>query len=251
MKKVFDILAQWAALISGSFFFIGIIRAILYYLPFRIPIHTYIDLSEVFTIWFPDTVFSLIFPMIFSLLIGFIYHVKHTDNREFYYYHFVIYLVHIACIVFLFANLIFNLSGSHSPEKMDFIRPYWIMLAIVSLLGFPFMVRGIVRLLSFLRRPIHSNLTNMFRLDAIANMAFIMFYIFCYLIYDPLATDITSKHTNERIELIRSEQDKVITDDNVRYLGKTRNYIFLWNKKSRNAEVYKAEQFNEIRIGRN
>jgi len=57
MKKLLDNIASWATIISASFLILGLLRAVFYFMPFGIPIYTFIDFGEIFTTWFPHSIY--------------------------------------------------------------------------------------------------------------------------------------------------------------------------------------------------
>jgi|GEM_PF-5793891 len=247
MKKVIDLIAQWAVVISGGFVFIGILRAILYYLPFKIPIHTYIDLSEVFTIWFPDTIFSLFGIFVILILVLFTRYVPEERKIEYYYYHAVVYLFHLASLFFLYTDLLFNIYGRHSGEKHEFIRPFWLLISLLSIFGATAMVGGVYRLIQSEKKQATPFQKQIVRTDIFINVALVSFYVFWYFVYEPLATEIASPVASTRIELV-NDKGKISSSNSLRYIGKTRNYIFLWDKRTKASSILPVDQFTEIRI---
>jgi hypothetical protein len=61
-----------------------------------------------------------------------------------------------------------------------------------------------------------------------------------------VANNIRKYGNSERIEL-RLQNDSVIsTNDSVRYLGRTENYVFFWNKNTWTSKIYPSGQVKEI-----
>lgn len=247
MKKWIDLIAQWAAVISGSFVFIGILRALLYYLPFHIPIHTYIDLSEVFTIWFPDTLFSVFGICIMAGVFLFTKYVPRESRLEFYYYHSMVYVFHAVALLYLYTDLLGNFYGNHSSEKHEFLLPFWLLISLLSIMALPMLFGGAWRLYRSAVGKASDFQKSLLKTDVRINLGFLTFYLFWYFIYAPLGTQISSSNAGVSVELI-GEKKVIRTDNSLRYIGKTRNYIFLWDKKSQTATIYTADQFPEIRV---
>lgn len=55
------------------------------------------------------------------------------------------------------------------------------------------------------------------------------------------------KHGNkEKIELVLQNNIRVSTNDSIRYIGRTENYIFFWNKNSWASTIYPSSEVKEI-----
>lgn len=244
MKETLDRIASWTALISGTFFIVGIFRAMLYYyFPFGIPIHTYIEFSEIFTIWFPDTIYSCFGAAVFSLLTLVIWKLG-ADSKENYYFIIVAHVLHIIAI-FYAANACFNLMGSYSQQEWEFMRtPYTVIFVMsmicvfVPLAGLIFSIKVIYGRRS--ERELERNWT-----FALVSAFFVSVYVFLYSIYTPSTVEMSPDHAAQYVEII-GKQDTIRTNDNLRYIGKTRNYIFLWDKKMGKSRSPRLDDYPEI-----
>jgi len=72
--------------------------------------------------------------------------------------------------------------------------------------------------------------------------------IFIYSIFFQLRTYIGMVPASVTYEINFTDNDKIVTDDNTRYLGKTKNYLFLFDKSTGTAIIYKNEDILNIKI---
>jgi hypothetical protein len=245
MKNIIDQIAKWGAVISGIFIFIGIWRAIFYYMPFNIAIHTYIDVGEVLTIWFPDTIFGIIILLILSISFPIIRLTKPRD-QGYDYVHISLYIVHILFLIYIFTDMGLNWYGRNSPEKLELIKLYYSIVMVFAMFNSFNLISGFIKALKIWRSR-RNNSIEYSRIDAYTNVFFIMFYCFVISISEPLSTTMSSPKASLRMEL-KGDGKTITTNDTLRYVGKTRNYIFLWNKNTKASTIYPIEQFERISI---
>lgn len=171
---------------------------------------------------------------------------KPESRSNFIYYFSIIYLVHLATLFYLICDLLLNLFGNHSEEWRSYTAMnYSILLFISGIFGL-MSVSGLFDMIKTFRKKSINLEFNKAR--GIIIVSVLVFSAFVWSITEPIGIEMTGNDYT-KVELL-GEKDTVTTDGNLRYLGKTRNYIFIWNKKERKADIYKAEDFRKISFGR-
>ncbi|CAH0142382.1 hypothetical protein SRABI27_00312 [Pedobacter sp. Bi27] len=245
MKNVLDKLASWATLISAVFLILGLLRAIFYFSPFGIPILTFIDLSEVFTTWFTQIIYVLIICSIISVLYPVLKYANISPTSYFVYYYFAVYITHVVSLCYLYFDLLRNCFGNYSEEWLHYTRFNYSILFVISMIfGFG-SLSGIWDVIKVLRKKQINKEFNRVRGYIVVTLLVISGFI--WSITQPIGIEMTTKEYTQ-VKLY-GKSDTITTNDNLRYLGKTRNYIFLWDKKKRVAEIYKADDFDRITFG--
>ncbi|WP_029283849.1 hypothetical protein [Pedobacter sp. R20-19] len=245
MKKFLDNIATWATVISAVFLILGLLRAIFYFSPFGIPILTFIDLSEVFTTWFTQIIYVLLICSVISVLYPVLKYANISPTSYFVYYYFVVYITHIVSLGYLYFDLLRNVFGNYSEEWLHYTRFNYSILFVISMIfGFG-SLSGIWDVIKVLRKKQINLEFNRVRGYTVVTLLVISGFIWSITL--PIAIEMTTK---DYIQVkLYGKSDTITTNDTLRYLGKTRNYIFLWDKKKRVAEIYKSDDFDRITFG--
>jgi len=79
LKDFFNNIVKWSALITTIYLVVAIFRTTLYYSYFGIDIYTYIETSEVFTVYLPITIFTF---LITCLPAAFLIFIRHLQPKQ-------------------------------------------------------------------------------------------------------------------------------------------------------------------------
>lgn len=249
MKRYLDNIAQWSVIISACFLVFGLMRAWLYFLAFNISVLTYIDLGEIFTIWFPDTVITLIVTLVAGTFVFAIYDLKPQHKEYYQYFNVVVYFVHFCALVFIVGDLMFNWFGRNSSVKADFNRnsPYLPLMSLIGIFGFFSFISGVIKLVYTFKKQKSNDTIIISRGIGIINASFITAYVFVFMIYEPIGTIRENPEAFTIIEL-KGENQNFTSDSTNRYVGKTRNYIFISNIETGTSTVLPVSEFYEIKM---
>lgn len=246
MKKFLDNIATWATVISAVYLILGLLRATFYYMPFGIPIYTFIDFGEIFTTWFPHSIYILIICSLLTFLYPVVDYFKPEHGGEFTYYFSSIYITHIASLFYIFFDLLLNSFGNHSAEWRVYTgMNYSILFIISAVFGF-LSISGLWDMIAVLRKKKINDIFN--RVRGFIIVTILIITAFVWSVTQPIGIEMTSKEYTKIILI--NDKDTLTTNENLRYLGNTRNYIFLWNKKEKRADVYKLQDYPKISFGR-
>jgi len=184
MKNLFDNILKWSALISATYIIIATIRATLYYSYFGIDIYTYIETTEIFTIYLPSTLPIILFIAV-PLLFLFFINIVPPDHPEYNYYNIIPFIFLIGIAVFVWIRYYFNAFGL-SSETVDFIHhsiTYGFIL-LLSSFSTVFSLQNLVRILIENQKAKRNNSAIEFsKLEAYIVVILLMchlFFIHCY-----------------------------------------------------------------------
>jgi hypothetical protein len=249
MKKYLDNIAQWSALISAFFLVFGLIRAWLYYLAFGISILTYIDLSEIFIIWFPDTMITLVVTLAWAFLIYAVYELKPEDGENYVYYNSIVYVAHFGALLFIVGDLVFNWFERNSGVKAHFNSnsPYLLLMCMTGIFGFFFFINGFINFVQAFRKREANDPVVINRGNGMINATFVAIYVFIFMIYEPIGTIRETPDAYTIVEL-KGEKQNFVSDSTNRYVGKTRNYIFISNIETGATTALPVSDYHEIKM---
>src|SRR5690606_28784789 len=146
----FSISVNWITgilpILSGSFVILGMIRSFVYYESFGVAIAKYIDFGEIFTLWFFETILSVL-PILAGLFIVLVYYFSSPKNDDEYNRrHFMPFVLYISAVLYYFLEIQKNAFGNYSQELQHFIlNSTGHQIAVVLLIvGFVFFSYGVL-----------------------------------------------------------------------------------------------------------
>ncbi len=257
MRKYVDDLARWSVLIPSFFLIIGLVRGSLYFLTFGIPINNYIEVNDLFTMWFPETVYALGTLVLFAIILlstriiptsGLFKKPVPTksynvDQKS------LVYIIHVLLIAFFIFDLKFNLFNRHTLTALRYvsITPYFIIMKLLIIVGIIASAAGILTNIVYFNGY---RFLNAVKILSLINWLLIFSYALVYSVYEPQIIELSATKAYHKLTLI-SDHRVIESNDQLLYVGKTRNYFFLWNKKTHETRIYPASEFKEIRINPN
>lgn len=246
----FSISVNWITgilpILSGSFVILGMIRSFVYYESFGVAITKYIDFGEIFTLWFFETILSLL-PILFGLLLFLLYYLSTPNYDEGYNYrHSTPFLLYVITVFYYFFGIHKNAFSNYSEDLQHFIlNSIGHQIAIILLIiGFVFFLYGVVGYFKTLRKR-KTDKQNLFsKTNGTACIITITCCLYVYFIVLPQGLALTSDNPDKYI--LQFEDHTISTDDNLRYLNKTKNYIFLYDRCNNQTHIYKMEDIHKI-----
>jgi len=246
MEKYLNNIAKWWVLITTAYIIIGLLKISLYYSAFGINIVTYCDLSEILTLWWPDAIFTLFFIILPLIFIVFLELVKTDDKENYHYYHFAPRLVFFLIIILILVRYILNLNGL-SEYRLSFIRHSlnFILVIVVSFFALPVVLITTINYIRIYRRSkSHKFVYEYSKKGAYFCIAIAVFFSFMLSSIEIEAGDIDENAFE--VVSFKSKADSIKSDNNIRLIGKTKNYIFFYDKKQELAIVYPMQDILKL-----
>ncbi|RFZ90104.1 hypothetical protein D0C36_22955 [Mucilaginibacter conchicola] len=235
-------------LITTGYFALGLLSISLYYAGYGINILTFIDVTELLTIWLPISTAQYVLVGICIVVFVFLEKAGKVDKVQYHYYHFV------ARTCFLAAEITFILRyfcyyGDLSEDALMFIRTTvgFLLCVIVCVAlfihGFQTVwasIKAIYRQARYGADEQQESIQTSISIWALTIFVFIMptVEIQARTFTDPVPA----------VTTMVTKSDTVVSTNDLRYIGKTRNYAIFYDKINGKAKVYSLGdlvQFNQ------
>lgn len=242
MKNFFDAVVKWAPAIIGMYILFAMLRALFYYAPFNIPIYSYVDLDEIFTVWFFPTIVYFTFFCVPLIFLVFVFQVK-PEDEDYLYYHLVPYILHALSCTFILYMLFSRNDASTTFARNSGLLGYSSLLSVFAV---GFFISGLYHIISNYKK-IRVGKVLIRKTNGVVLIVILSVNIFIFSIFLQLSTYI-GMVPSVTYEIEFKDNEEIVTDDKVRYLGKTKNYFFLFDKSTGKAIIYKTEDILNIKI---
>ncbi|HWK57195.1 MAG TPA: hypothetical protein VNQ80_07655 [Parapedobacter sp.] len=241
-------ITSFIPIVSGSFVILGMIRSFVYYESFGVSITKYIDFGEIFTLWFFETILSLM-PFAFGLLIFLLFYLSTPKYDSGYNYrHSTPYLLYSATLLYYIFGIRKNIFGNYTEGLQHFLlNSIGHSIAFLFLLiGFVFFLFGMVSYFKTLNKRKRDGQELFSKTNGSMCIIMITCCLYIYFIVLPQGLALTSKNPDKYT--LRFADRTISTDNNLRYLNRTKNYILLYDKSNNQTHIFKSEDVLEITI---
>lgn len=244
----FEQFTKTAAVISIIIVSLGFMSLVVFYEFFHIDIFEFISISEIIT-----TSFSLLLSLFIPIFISFFILQKLLLNGWMYRNNLKV-LYHTLSTPFLKSTILllaviiyvwFQLYGIFLTRNSFLIEIFNIVFA-TSFLITSSLATMITAFLYFHRK----RKIVILKTKIIVLLAVIIFSLFFIVVTTNKALLLINSNQDKKTTFYLNNSSKIVTNDTIKYLGKTQDYYFLWNKKSEVSTIYPASEIVKIEYSR-
>jgi hypothetical protein len=247
LKRFFDGLLKYWVLIPVAYFGFGLLTMLLFYSPYGINVLKYIDLSEIFTVWFLYSTTALIYFLAVIFMFWFLKLVGTSSRGDYHYFHLLFNLLPILIWIFLilryFVN-IFNIAPDSLfilRHSVNFILPFMICtLCLISLTRSTYStVKNIFKELYKKEKTTHVELN--------AYLGFFLVALFSFTI--PVSEfQAISYHNVADITKVYTKTDTISSDNDLVVVGQTKSFIIFFRKSTHSPKIISLKEVTKIDI---
>lgn len=243
LMKSIENFSKLAAAVSILLVIFGYLGLVLFYITFNIDVSSFISISEIITISFSFLITFLI-PLVISFFIMREWLIVfRNQNSAFTNQYKGFYLNAVIILSLVFSGLIFLEPFINLYNYLGFLINFLALIALYNIV--------IHQLFKIILKS-NKQAFKKYYMTEISKFTLIMYLLSApltlFYAYGSKFTRVLLTKDSVKTKIYLNNNSVIVTNDTLKYLGKTEKYFFIWNKKSKTSTIYPVSEVSKFEI---